>query len=62
MTASGVILIPDTGERRRKKHRKIAMNVFIIYIYKEKDINNLCIVRLFLNKKEGEIIYRVIVY
>jgi len=30
-------------EMRRKKARKTAVDAFIIYIYKEKDINNLCI-------------------
>jgi hypothetical protein len=34
------------GERRRRRRTmKRAVNVFITYIYKEMDINNLCIAR-----------------
>jgi len=33
----------DTEEIRRKKQRYTAVNGFIIYIYKVKDINILCL-------------------
>ncbi len=41
-------------ETRRKKPRKTAVNVFILYIYRVKDINNLWIARYTKRK----IIYR----